>query len=410
MSPDHGDTWQPMPGKSGNGGAAEFQPLFLVVCNHPSATTEYLAFVATPQSLWRAQFQDGQWEWDEPDVGGGAPFGVYVAPDKRIFALFFDRLMVSDGDGESWSTHGKADFWNFFDDPLKLETPVMNSQGDLFVRVGFEGVFRYGASSGATGLVNSGFSGHSSGWGWIDHETTVMAITIDSEGYLYAAASGRIYRSSKSTVIGIPQLIGPEGDGVPLAAQLAWTSTPNATAYDVRLSENDGFSGGQGLFVSVPEPTTTYDLQMPIPSGLGGGTTNVLGPNTTYYWKVRARNSSAVGLWSGVEEFTTTDGPPDAPTLLFPVHRDDAVSRTPDFRWQAEGAIHYHLEVATDREFKSLVIDLQPIKMEGYSVLPASVKPGLQLPADTTFYWRVRAYNSEGWSGWSPVWMFATQR
>ena len=92
-----------------------------------------------------------------------------------------------------------------------------------------------------------------------------------------------------------------------------------------------------------------------------------------------------------------TAGPPgSAPELTSPADGRVTCEATPTFAWSAvDGTESYELEVDTDPGFPSPGIDTTT---PGTEFTPAS-----PLPLGT-FYWRVRASNQCGSSGWSGYW------
>ncbi len=92
---------------------------------------------------------------------------------------------------------------------------------------------------------------------------------------------------------------------------------------------------------------------------------------------------------------------PGAVTLTSPSHGAPGVSRTPTLTWgPADQAADYDVEVATDDGFGNIV----------YSATVSETSHTLEtdLVGATTFYWRVRASNACGASGYSAPFSFTT--
>ena len=115
---------------------------------------------------------------------------------------------------------------------------------------------------------------------------------------------------------------------------------------------------------------------------------------TTYYWRVKARNTSGWGYWAATWSFINMSQP-SAPTLSSPDAADKVAGRTVTFQWTApseETVTKYLLEVYTDpdlgevtRKFYGDVGNVTEYSDTGY-------------PNDgTAYYWRVRAGNDAGW-------------
>ena len=78
--------------------------------------------------------------------------------------------------------------------------------------------------------------------------------------------------------------------GVSTSLYLYWNTVSGATSYDVQVATDSGFS-------NVVRSTNSASTQW--------GVTPALGTNTTYYWRIRARNSCTNGSWSGYRYFVT---------------------------------------------------------------------------------------------------------
>jgi hypothetical protein len=89
-----------------------------------------------------------------------------------------------------------------------------------------------------------------------------------------------------------PVLISPSDNatGISTSPTLSWNASSGATLYHLQVSENQGFS-----------PTVVNDSTIT-------DTMNVIGPlqdNTTYYWRVRAKNGGGWGEYSASKRFST---------------------------------------------------------------------------------------------------------
>jgi Zn-dependent metalloprotease len=119
-----------------------------------------------------------------------------------------------------------------------------------------------------------------------------------------------------------------------------------------------------------------------------------LNPVTTYYWRVRAFNSTGQASdWSPAFTFITAPLPPPA---HFPDTIQPPQGLRPFFDWDdVAGASTYTLQISTDRNFAALTANL---------ILPTSAHiAASDLPRGTTLYWRVRANNLNGSGNWSPA-------
>ncbi len=98
---------------------------------------------------------------------------------------------------------------------------------------------------------------------------------------------------------------------------------------------------------------------------------------------------------------TATVPAPAAPTLASPSDGATGVSTSPTLNWHASSAAtSYRLQVSTNSNFSTTVVDQSGITGTSYSVSG--------LANNTTYYWRVNAMNAGGTSGWSGAWNFTT--
>jgi hypothetical protein len=92
---------------------------------------------------------------------------------------------------------------------------------------------------------------------------------------------------------------------------------------------------------------------------------------------------------------------PFAPALISPANQANDVSITPTLIWgSCVGASKYHLQVATDQNFKQLVMDNSAIPPASYKLDP--------LINGTKYFWRVCGLTSYGASDWSSIDSFTT--
>jgi hypothetical protein len=158
---------------------------------------------------------------------------------------------------------------------------------------------------------------------------------------------------------------------------LVWTDTSdNETGFQVRRSTGNPFE--QPVIVAeLPANTTSWsDTGLP--------------PNTGPGYRVRAVNAAGASLWSNGASATTLAFPPAAPQGL---------TATPitfqriDLAWQESvGADSYEVQQSTDGITFTTITHSTGTQMMIF---------GLQ--SSTTYFFRVRAVNTGGVSGWSNV-------
>jgi|GEM_PF-1587001 len=165
-----------------------------------------------------------------------------------------------------------------------------------------------------------------------------------------------------------------------------WSASTGAAGYYLDVSANSGFTsivtGYNNLDVGN---VVTYSV-----SGLSGG--------ATYYYRVRAYTASVTSSNSGTITVLTTPAAPVA----------KSASNVQEARFTANwspvtGATAYYLDVATDLEFTTFVTGY-----ENYNAGADTSKTVTGINSNTTYYYRVRAYNASGPSANSNVIYFNT--
>src|SRR5207249_11827997 len=87
---------------------------------------------------------------------------------------------------------------------------------------------------------------------------------------------------------------------------------------------------------------------------------SLLANNTTYYWRVNAKNSAGTSPYSAVASFTTIDTtqPPPAPVPASPLSGATGVPTSTTVSWNTSGqSDSYHLQVSIDQAFGTTVVD-----------------------------------------------------
>lgn len=196
------------------------------------------------------------------------------------------------------------------------------------------------------------------------------------------------FRTTALTTPPAPVLLSPSNGAVslPLPVTLCWDSAARATSYRLQVAIDSNFT------------TLTYN-----DTSAGSNrcrTFTFLLNSTTYFWRVSASNAAGTSAYSAFSRFTTLS-PPAAPTLISPANNADGVVSAPVFSWSVpENALSYRLQVARDSLFTSIFSDDSAIVNTSWQTGP--------LQSHVRYWWRVRAKNSVGTGGWSPVFNFRT--
>ncbi|MEN8825458.1 MAG: FISUMP domain-containing protein, partial [Wenyingzhuangia sp.] len=125
---------------------------------------------------------------------------------------------------------------------------------------------------------------------------------------------------------------------------------------------------------------------------------------TTYYWKVRATDTSGNAVDSQVWQFTTgvANQAPTAPVLSSPTHNATVNTLTPQLSWTASS------DLDGDSLTYSLYFGTASNPGLAASNLSATTYTTGTLAANTTYYWKVGALDSQGNYTESSVWTFET--
>ncbi len=190
-----------------------------------------------------------------------------------------------------------------------------------------------------------------------------------------------------------PALVGPQGGAVGSPVTFVWHSVAGAVRYRMQVATDTLF---------LPQNLLVEDT---IPSERIWSTQN-LPQATTLAWRVRAEFAGGVTAWSPALSFGTSGhqvAALQAPSLILPVQGAVNISPYPPpmFIWNSvSDATGYHLQVALDTGFTSLVVN--------DSVLHDTNRTVGEVGYLASYYWRVRALNPAGTSAWSEVRNFST--
>lgn len=306
-----------------------------------------------------------------------------------------------------------SDSWNFITQEAPSnppETPTLNSPSDEAGGVSTNPILNWNSSQKAD-TYHLQIATDASFSSMIINESGLSATSYQASGLDYSTAyhwrvraSNEDGNSSWSSAWSFttedqpqsppetPGLVAPsnESTGVTTSPTLEWNAAERAEEYRVQLADDSGFTS---LVVDSSE-INTAELQL-----------QSLNNSTTYYWRVQSSNSAGNSEWSNAWTFTTESSEngetPEPPQLVSPENGATDISTTPLLDWApSERANTYDFQIATDQNFQLIVINLQNVTSTHYEA---------ELEGSTTYYWRVRARNSNGPSGWTNPWNFSTR-
>jgi hypothetical protein len=181
-------------------------------------------------------------------------------------------------------------------------------------------------------------------------------------------------------------------NNVAITSNLSWTGgdpdTSDIVIYDIYF----GTTSSPPL-VSEGYPTTIYNP-------------GTLSYNTTYYWKIVAWDNRGASTPGPLWDFTTTtppDNPPYAPSAPIPSNHAAGVSITATLSWtggdpDSGDTVLYDIYFGTTTP---------PPKVMG-NQSGTSYNPGM-MNYQTTYHWKIVAWDNHGASTAGPVWDFTTE-
>lgn len=170
---------------------------------------------------------------------------------------------------------------------------------------------------------------------------------------------------------------------------LSWDPINLASGYELMLADNSSFTNPKIYNTNLT--TTNYTLS--------GG--EILNQVTTYYWKVRAKDDNAFGLWSNTYSFTTTQNPPGPTVLKKPDNFATVYVTDVNLSWfESTDASTYDLQVSTNSNFTNLIKNQTGLTGLNYTAVG--------LP-NGTYFWRARGVNSVGIGSWSNTYTFTVE-
>lgn len=207
------------------------------------------------------------------------------------------------------------------------------------------------------------------------------------------SSTGTFKTSTLNVVPEAPLLLKPYNNstGIAIKPELSWSQVPNSTAYRLQISTVSSFSSFVTDQSNLSE--TTFS-----PSNLK--------ENTLYYWRVRASNETGNGSYSQVGSFKTVsfDVVPEVTILTRPAHNSTVNPLGIRLEWEPNPtAEFYRLQVSTSSDFSDIAGDI----IDKYGLTDTSYYIQ-NLNSNSTYYWRVRAYNRQSTDYYSSTFTLKT--
>jgi hypothetical protein len=239
---------------------------------------------------------------------------------------------------------------------------------------------------------------------------------------IVAVASG--CETAKSSNPTSPSVAGPiAGVSItppkPLEPGASWTIANNAQPITL-LIENSSTNGQRAVtyifeIATDSEFSTKVFSRDGIPPGDGGRTAlrlpDALSGDRTYFWRAKATDGANASSYSAAVPFTVfIPASLGIPTPLSPVGDTRISGRRPEFvvrnstRSGPIGAVSYGFEISENDAFTAMVavVTVPEASNETRFTL------GQDLKYDTRYFWRVRSFESNTGTGWSPTQAFTT--
>lgn len=182
---------------------------------------------------------------------------------------------------------------------------------------------------------------------------------------------------------------GNEEAGLALDIILEWESSTDPDGDEVVYDVYFGTDVDPAVVVSADQSTTSY--------------TPSLDANTTYYWKIVAKDDKGGTSESAIWSFSTLNNNPDAVTLTAPVNESTDVALDAILMWDA----------VTDPDGDDVVYDVYfgtepaPVTVVSADQVDSDFTPTLEI--GTTYYWKIVAKDPYGGESESPIWSFSAK-
>ena len=192
------------------------------------------------------------------------------------------------------------------------------------------------------------------------------ALAIDGKGNIivtgFSIGNATMYdmltiKYSQSPPNSSPALTTPANGstGIPQTANVSWTPMSNADLYHIQIATDASFQSI--VFDSTLLNTTQFTLSE-----------NHLSNNSKYFWRLSGVNAAGTGPWSAGWSFYILNAP-DIPELLSPRDGGNGNAGEIVLEWkEVVTAASYHVQIARDRTFTSIVVDADALSTPRYNL------------------------------------------
>lgn len=215
------------------------------------------------------------------------------------------------------------------------------------------------------------------------------SLTQNESGALFAGTDDGIYSTEiiDPSLIAQTGLISPSNNSNTIARDtlLKWGVTQGALRYEIEVAIDQAFHNKIKHADSIEQ--TSFSL-------FG------LEYNTTYYWRVRAKNDEYTGEWSETWQFKTLL---PNPGLVFPPQASFGIAENVQFEWEIDQNITMsYLQVSSELDFEpeNLLFDGMTDQTNSHETL---------LFNNTKYFWRIKTKSEDNESGWSQIWHFTVE-
>lgn len=167
----------------------------------------------------------------------------------------------------------------------------------------------------------------------------------------------------------------------PVTLMFKWNKVDSAKSYTIHLAFDSLFTQ---IAYSFNVDTNFKNIE-----GLSWG--------TLYYWRVRGYAKGVAGPWSAYRNFATIVR---TPSLIYPINYAINLPLSVRLKWSIiYNADYYALEVSTTAGFSTHIFN---------GNVADTAKQLDSLKNSTTYYWRLRAKNANGYSEYTETYNFTT--